>query len=302
MDRRILLKSIAAVTASMTPEVLSVPLSCMAQSRPQRVGGPLIKISCNLFSFNGPLTKGVMSLDEALEFCARTGFEAVDPTGYYFPGYPKVPPDDYVYHIKRKALMLGLDISGTGVRTDFTAPDKQKRNADIDLVKSWIECAVKLGAPMLRVFSGRGDPQGPDRKQVTEWVVEGLRACAELGEKSGVMIVVQNHADFIQTADDDLSILKMVNSDWIAANLDIGSFRTGDTYEQIASVAPYAITWQIKENLFVNGKETRTDLDRIAAILKNANYRGFIQLETLGEGDPRVRVPAFLERLRKAIT
>jgi hypothetical protein len=93
----------------------------------------------------------------------------------------------------------------------------------------------------------------------------------------------------------------MVDSEWLALNLDIGSFRTGDTYEQIARVAPYAITWQIKENVFVNSVETKTDLGKIAAILKGIKYRGYIQLETL-TGDPKIRMPNFLDEARKAIS
>ncbi len=32
-----------------------------------------------------------MSLFDLLEECARLNFDAVDPTGYFFPAYPKVP-------------------------------------------------------------------------------------------------------------------------------------------------------------------------------------------------------------------
>jgi sugar phosphate isomerase/epimerase len=302
MNRRDLLKSAAIVSAAAASRAAFASESGVAQSRPHRVGGPYVKLSCNLFSFNGPLTKGAMTLDEVLEFCARIGFPAVDPTGYYFPNYPKIPPDEYLYHIKRKAFLLGLDISETGVRTDFAVADQEKREADIELVKAWTECALRLGAPVLRIFSGRNVPQGPAREEATGWVVNALRRCAEQGRRYGVMMAVQNHADFIQTADEDLALLKLVDSDWIGADLDIGSFHRGDPYEQIARVAPYAITWQLKQNLFVQGKETKTDLAKIAAILKEANYRGYVQLETLGEGDPKLKLPRFLDEVRQALS
>ncbi len=47
-----------------------------------------LKLSCNLYSFNAPLTSGEMSLEQVIDLCAELGFEAVDPTGYYFKGYP----------------------------------------------------------------------------------------------------------------------------------------------------------------------------------------------------------------------
>jgi hypothetical protein len=44
-----------------------------------------LKISLNAFSFDKPLRAGTMTLDDLLEYCAKTGFDGVDLTGYYFP-------------------------------------------------------------------------------------------------------------------------------------------------------------------------------------------------------------------------
>jgi sugar phosphate isomerase/epimerase len=113
-----------------------------------------LKTSLNAYSFNDPLVAKTMNLDDLLDFCAAQNFDGVDLTGYYFPGYPKVPSDEYIYHIKRKAHLLGVSISGTGVRNDFTNPDANKRKEDVQLIKNWIECASKLGAPVIRIFAG----------------------------------------------------------------------------------------------------------------------------------------------------
>jgi hypothetical protein len=112
-----------------------------------------LKISLNAYSFNGPLMKGDMNPDELLEYCAANQFDAVDITAYYFPGYPEVPSDEYLYHIKQKAFLLGLEISGTGVRNNFTDPDPAKREASVELVKNWIGAAEKLEVPVIQVFS-----------------------------------------------------------------------------------------------------------------------------------------------------
>jgi sugar phosphate isomerase/epimerase len=302
MDRRGFVKTAAVLPAATIAGLKPVPGPLLAQTAPARAGGAFVKLSCNLYSFNDLLQSGEMTLDDVIEFCATLDFAAVDPTAYYFPGYPAVPDDSYLYAIKRKAFLLGLDISGTGVRNDFTLPENDRRNAEVELVKRWIECAARLGAPVLRVFAGPGVPRGYSRDEVSLWVVDCLRQCAEHGSKFGVMPVLQNHADFIRTADDILMILKGVHSEWFGLHLDIGSFKEADDpYAEIARVARYAVTWQIKENLFVGGKEVKTDLRRIAEILRNASYRGYLPLETLGEGDPRVKVPKFLEEVRQAV-
>ena len=93
--------------------------------------GSYLKTSLNAYSFNTPLLKeGTMNLDELLEFCAAKDLDAVDITAYYFPGYPKVPSDEYLYHIKRKSFLLGIEISGTGVRNNFCSPDNKVRQGE----------------------------------------------------------------------------------------------------------------------------------------------------------------------------
>ncbi len=259
-----------------------------------------LRTSLNAYSFNSPLTKGEMNLDQLLEFCAVTQFDAVDITAYYFPRYPEVPSDEYLYHIKQKAFLLGLEISGTGVRNDFTDPHPDKRKASVELVKKWIIAAEKLGAPVIRVFSGTADTKGLPRQKVVDYMVTDLKECAEFGKSHGVVVAIQNHNDFIKTADQAIEVIKRVNSNWFGLILDIGSFRT-DPYKEIAQTIPYAVNWQLKETLFVNGVEQKTDLDRLMKIIKESGYRGYLPIETLGKGDPKVKVPLFLNEVREAM-
>ncbi len=260
-----------------------------------------IKLSCNLYSFNEPLRSGAMSLEQVIDFCAELGFDAVDPTGYYFPGHPEPPADAWLYAVKRRAFLCGLDVSGTGVRNDFTQPEAAKREADVAHVGRWTEVAAKLGAPVLRVFDGRAEAKGPSRDEMTSWVVEGFRACALQGERHGVMIAYQNHDELLKTADEVLALRERVASPWFGLNVDVGSLRTGDPYEEIARLAPFACTWQIKERLYRKGQEEKTDVRRVFGILRSAGYRGYAPIETLGPGDPREKVRRFLDEVRAAL-
>ena len=260
-----------------------------------------LKISCNLYSFNRLLESGVMSLEDVLAFCADLGFAAVDPTGYYFPEYPHVPTREYLNHIKRYAFLRGLDISGTGVRNDFTLVDERARKAEVRLVKRWMEAAAWMGAPALRVFAGGELAEGRRREEATDLLVKSLRECAAYGGQYGVMTALQNHAEFLKTAAQVEEVVNRVGSDWLGLNLDIGSLDQGDPYAEIATLAPYAVTWQIKEQVTVNGEKVETDLDKVVDILRDVGYRGYIPIETLGPGDPREKVPRFLDEVRAAL-
>ncbi len=65
------------------------------------------------------------------DFCAKHGFEGLDATGYFFPGHPKVPADEFVNNLKRRAFDLGIGISGTGVRNNLTTANKAVRAASV---------------------------------------------------------------------------------------------------------------------------------------------------------------------------
>ena len=260
-----------------------------------------LKTSLNAYSFNGPLMKGEMNPDQLLEYCAANQLDAVDLTAYYFPGYPEVPSDEYLYHIKQKAFLLGLELSGTGVRNDFTDPDPVKRKASVELVKKWIVAAEKLGIPVIRVFSGTVDVKDIPREKVVDYMVKDLKECVEFGKAHGVVVGIQNHNDFLKTADQTIEIIKRVNSDWFGLILDIGSYRTGDPYQEIEQSIPYAVSWQLKENLYVNEVEQKTDLYKLMKIIQKSGYRGYIPLETLGAGDPKVKVAGFLKEIREAM-
>ncbi|MFC1765251.1 sugar phosphate isomerase/epimerase family protein [Planctomycetota bacterium] len=268
---------------------------------PNSLYGHKFKLSLNTYSFNKLLLEGQIDLFDLLQFCAKHNFDAIDPTGYYFPGYPELPPDTFINEFKRKAFLLGLDISGTGVRNDFSVADPDKRRAEIEHVKSWVKVAAKLGSPNLRIFAGKTEHQGFSRDQVFDWMAKDIRECCKFAQEHGVLIALQNHAEFLKTADDVDRLFKRVDSPWLGLNLDVGSYHQKDPYEEIRQNIGHAITWQIKENVRVDGEKIPTDLEKLFGIIKKSGYRGYLPLETLGEGDPFVKVPLLLQRVRDAL-
>jgi sugar phosphate isomerase/epimerase len=287
-----------AAAASLTS---SGVMASTGVKRPRDAKLHLLKTSLNAFSFNDPLKAGAMTIDDMIRFCSDIGFDGVDLTAYYFPGYPAVPSDELPYKIKRDAFLRGVGISGTGVRNDFTDPDKKKRAESVELVKNWIIAAEKIGAPVIRIFAGVQDPQGYSRAQVIDWIVEATLECVAFGEKHGVVVALQNHYDFIKVADDVVNIAKRINSKWFGVILDTGSYRIGDPYSEIEKTLPYAVNWQVKEKIWIDGKEVDTDLERLVAMIKAHDYRGYLPIETLGAGDPKQKISIMLSKFRTAL-
>ncbi len=268
-------------------------------------GGPdyparRLKTSINAYSFHRLLSSGAMELSDLLAFCAEHGLDGADLTAYYFPGYPEVASDDYLFRLKREAFRLGIGISGMGVRNDFSQPDAARRAGDVALVKSWIVAAAKMGAPVLRIFSGRPLDSPSGREAVLERMVKDIRSCVDFGKEHGVILAVQNHYDFLKTAAETIELIRRVDSPWFGLVLDIGSFRGEDPYGEIAKCLPHAVNWQIKELVYENGVAKDADLERLRALISASGYRGYLPVETLRPGDPYRMVPAFLNKVREA--
>ena len=319
LDRRTFLATSAALPPGLS--------SAIGLGRTRPFGGVLdpapdasrLKPSLNAFSFyelleaNGKDPAKGIDLFGVCDFCAKRGFDAIDATGYFFPGYPNAPSDRYVVKLKRHVFDLGLEFSGTGVRNDFTAADAKVRAEGVQRVKTWIEVAAKLGAPTVRAFA---DSQAPyknwreasgnaPRDTVERWAAEALHECAEHGERYGVIVAVQNHADFITTGAEHVSLIERVDHAWCRAMVDTGSYLTDDPYSDIALAAPYAVNWQVKETTRSRLDSPRLDLKRFLGIVRRTGYRGYLPIETLRMGranyDSFVEIARMLERLRAAI-
>lgn len=258
------------------------------------------KLSLNTYSFNEKLRNGETDLFELIDFCKTNGFDAIDPTGYYFPGYPKVPTDKYINEFKRSVFLAGLEISGTGVRNDFANADPEKRADDLKLIEAWCQVARKLGAPLLRVFPGKEIKDGRNKKEVMKQVIEELKLACEISEKYGIMLALQNHNDFIKSSEEVSEVLDGVNSSWLGLHLDIGSLAARDPYEEIKSLVKYAITWQIKEKVWVNGETVPVNYDKLMEIIKQSDYTGYLPLETL-RTDPVKNLPLMIDEIRNRL-
>lgn len=302
---------------ALAPLAVAVPAYSFESIK--RTGGAFIKPALNIFSFLEQLNenkqnpgKGI-SLFGVCDYCAMHNIEAMDVTGYFFPDYPKVPTDRFVGQFKRYAHARGVVINGTGIRNDFSAADKEVRAAGVQLAKDWIEVASRLGATVIRVFAGPQSPfkdwhaaaAGAKREDVEKWMADDLRACAEYGEKFGVLVGVQNHGDFLSTGAEHLSLLKRVDHPCCGAIVDTGKYHSGDPYADIAMMVPYAVGWQVKETMGSELTSPRADFRRLMKIIIDGGYRGFVPIETLSMGrkdyDPAAEVEKVLTGMRQGI-
>lgn len=239
-----------------------------------------------------------MTLDDFLNIAAEMDLDGVELTSYYFPPEPEI---SYLNRLKRRAFLLGLDVSGGAVRDTITFPPGPERDQNTAHIKKWLRHCAELGAPCMRVFAG-GAPKGFTEEQAMKHVVECLEECAPEAERQGVIIALENHGGVTATADQIVSMVKAVKSDWVGINLDTGNFATEDPYADIAKAAPYAVTTHVKVQVRPKGQPAEpVDLVKVRAILDKVGYRGYLSLEYEDSEDPMTGVPKFISKLKDTI-
>src|SRR5262245_47293856 len=252
-------------------------------------------------------------VQKVIEQAAGLGFEGVEILHRQMDD--ETPA--YVNSLKQLAFRRGLSLPMLSIHQDFVSPDAAERQEAVDHTKKCIALAARLGIPAIRLNSGRwntiksfddlmkvkGDEppiQGYTDEDAFKWCVDGIKACLPDAEAAGVVLALENHWGLSTKVENLLRIHKDVGSPWLGINLDTGNW-PGDPYEGIERLAPYATIVQAK-TYYGGGVWYTLDLDypRIAKILKNAGFKGWVSLEMEGKEPAETAVPKSLEVLRAA--
>ncbi|MBT3890391.1 MAG: sugar phosphate isomerase/epimerase [Planctomycetaceae bacterium] len=282
-----------AVTGAAAPLALAIdPV--------KRTGESKFKFSLAAYSYRSLLSgdKPQMSLHDFISDCAKFGLEGTELTSYYFP---KDVTPDYLASLKQHCFTLGLDVSGTAVGNDFGhGEDDPKRAAQIQHVKTWVDHAAAMSAPVIRIFAGH-HKKGRVEAVSHKLMVSAIEECCDYAGSKGVFLALENHGGPTATATGLLQFINDVQSPWFTVNLDTGNFSSDSCYDEIEQIAPYAMNVQVKVVTRNSaGESTPADFDRLAKILKGAAYRGYIVLEYEEKHDPRTHSPIYIEKLKEA--
>lgn len=223
----------------------------------------------------------------------------------------------YLNSIKTKALELGLDIYCVATHQNFISPSKEVRKKEIEKTKRSLELAYHLGAPTIRINSGRWatiksfdefmknkgiEPpiEGYSEEDAFGWVVSSIEELIKVAENYGIVLALENHWGLTRNPENLVRIINSLNSKYLRALMDTGNF-IEDTYESLKKIAKYTILVHAK-TYFGGGVWYTLDIDykKIYEILKEVNYKGYISIEFEGKEDPFFGVKKSIELIRES--
>lgn len=309
--------------ATAAGTALAAPAFLRAEESTPLVAGPVaspFKLAISSYSYWHFRTEKV-TIEKVIDAAAELGVNGVDILHRQMDleELGALKPEDHAYcqHLKRHAFRAGVDLVCLSIHQDFVSPNPAERHKWVAHTEKCIEIAYALGVPCIRLNSGRWktitdfdelmkargeEPVLPGYQEEDgfKWCIESIGKCLETAASRGVVLALENHWGLTRTPEGLLRILKEFNSPWLGALIDTGNFLE-DPYDKIAAVAPKAVFVQAKT--YEGGGEWYTlDLDytRIAKILRDAGYHGYVSLEMEGKEAPETAVPKAIAALRAA--
>lgn len=293
--RRFLAQAAVATAAPLALARTASAIAPIGRTRPSH-----LKLSLAAYSYRQylDLKKKKMDMFDFVNLAADMALDAVEPTSYYFPTDVNA---DYFHRLKQHAFVLGLDISGTSVGNNFCLPSGPKRDEQLELVRTWVDRAAEMDAPVIRIFAGNV-PKGDTEDVAVERAIEGIKASLPYAAEKGVSLALENHGGITATPAQILKLVKAIDAPNFGVNLDTGNFHTEDPYADMAQLAPYAINVQVKTEITRKGKKKEdADLSKVIQLLRDARYSGYVVLEYEAEEDPMTAVPKAIKKLRELI-
>jgi len=217
--------------------------------------------------------------------------------------------------IESALAATGLKLSGLSLSNDFNSDDPAEFKKQVDAVKDGIHLAAAVNAPNSRIFGGHIEGGGDHaaREQGRQRILDGLGEVVRDAEKLGVTLALENHGGLPCLADDQVEVIKTINSPNLKATIDIGNYMQcgQEGHEAVAIAARHAAYihlkdfkkkpgWQAGQPCF--GKIDpctvgQGDVDVAACVeeLRKISYQGFMALEYEGPDDERRGVKESLD-------
>lgn len=262
-----------------------------------------------------------VSIETVMDKAAEIGVEGVDILHRQMDIPEKEPLTaahrTHLHKLKRHAFRNGLEICCVSTHQSFVKPKPEELTENVEHTKKCIEIAYELGCPCIRINTGRWGTAkdfdelmknrgiepilpGHTEEEGFKWCIEGIERCLPKAEECGVMLALENHWGLARTPEGLLRILNSITSPWLGGLMDTGNFLE-EPYPKLQAIAPKTVYVQAK-TYYGGGEWYTLDLDhkRIAGILRDAGYTGYVSLEFEGKENPDVAVPKSIELLRKS--
>ena len=247
------------------------------------------------FTFHRAFENGQLDAVTFPAFCRKEfgvrRVEYFDPDLFYAakspPALMDMPADHaHVKEVRKACDAAGVEVVAIAAQNDFTDPDENKRRADINRVRHWLEVAPALGARLIRINSGNwfSKPGGAKRLK------SSLEEIAPEAKSRDLTLVVENHPTNMQSVEEAQTLTDIVlglNEYGVGTCPDNGHIASAvwaDCLDMLLLVAKHC---HVKFHTFdKGGNEPTIDYGRYFELLTKNNYAQVLSVEAVPPPTP----------------
>jgi sugar phosphate isomerase/epimerase len=268
---------------------------------------------------------GSMTIRQWIELASTLDIDGLE----FYSGFLELKDRANWDEARRIALDKGLALPMLCCSPDFTHPDPDFRNREIQKEKGWIDMAAALGATFCRVLSGQRRPE-VSREDGIDYAARCIEACAPHAAGLGITLILENHykdnywqyPEFAQQMDVFCDLVARVKAPNFGVNYDPSNtiLAGEDPLELLERVKRRIVTMHASDRYLAEGtledlrkeegatgyaKRLRhgeigkglNDYDKIFSTLAGVGFTGWISIEDGVDGiDQLGRSADFLRR------
>ncbi len=264
MNRRNVLK--AGIAASALPRILSAQPS-----------NPMDRIAMSSvtfrtrFSQTNPQGEGDLLLtDVPAYFADEFGLTQVEFWSKHFVSQEPAYLDELKARLAAaKTRLINLQVDE---RYNLADPDPEKRASSVRLCRDWLDTTAYLGAPSMRVNSGRGDKAA---------CIESLKELTAYAADQGLILLVENHGGLSADPEQLLELIRSVGRPEIKVLADYANWpEDTDIYDALTKIYPetYLISAKTKE-FDADHRHTSFDFEKCTRLAEESGFRGIYSAE-----------------------
>ena len=166
---------------------------------------------------------GAMTVREWIELAATLDIDGLE----FYAGFLELSDVTLWPHFRQMAADHHLSIPMLCCSPDFTHPDADFRQAQVEQELRWIDMTATLGGGFCRVLSGQKRPE-VSREDGLRFAREGIEACLDHATQCNVCLVLENHykdnywsyPEFAQKTDVFCDLVESIDSPHFGVNYD----------------------------------------------------------------------------------
>jgi sugar phosphate isomerase/epimerase len=269
-----------------------IPRLAFAASEPHLdfPAAPRDRLSVATYPFRKLLNpkSGTMKLEDFPALVvSRFGLRMMEPLSDHFPSTDAA----YLRRFKESLDKAGVRVANIPVNPHASLydPDTQKREAAITKTKQWIDTAIALGAPSIRVSIIGVKGTKPD----VEHTVESLKSIAKYGQSKNVLVNLENDDPRSEDAFFITEVITKAGNPYLRALPDFCNSmieKDGDeafNYAALQAMFKHAYNIShVKDSEMDGTRLYRVDVGKCFDIAKASGYRGYFSMEWEGQGEP----------------